>query len=290
MGRRRTVTSLKRSKSAKLLITADQAPDAGLAQPLKRGAVESGAARGSARRSAARILILDHGIQQADQLRHDLESAGYEVDTVDRDAKAARHLRNAGPDLLVLDLTSRDVSGDLARLRFASRLRPIIALVDQESEGLRGLFAGADDFVIKPVSSIHLIARVQALLRRTKHGVLDPIIPPDVGPVLRVNDVELNLETRRVTRGGHDVPLGPTEYRLLTLFMGSPGRVFSRQHLLTGVFSDKPNTELRTVDVYVCRLRRELNRHASADALHVVRRVGYVMKPAPQVDNDMCGN
>lgn len=271
-------------------MTANEAPDVGLAQPLNRGATGSGAARASGRGTASRILILDHGMEQADRLRHDLESAGYEVDVVDNDAKAALHLRSTAADVIVVDLKFRDVGGDLARLRFASKLRPIIALVDQESEGLRGLFAGADDFVVKPVSSIHLIARVQALLRRTKCGVLDPIIPPDVGPVLRVNDVELNLETHRVSRGGHDVPLGPTEYRLLTLFMGSPGRVFSRQHLLTGIFSDKPNTELRTVDVYVCRLRRELNRHTSSDALHVVRGVGYVMKPEPQIDNDTCGN
>ena len=271
-------------------MSANQASDVGLAQPQKGSATRSGTARASERRTAGRLLILDHKMQAADRLRHDLESAGYEVATADNDAKVARLVRNTAPDLLVLDLKFGDASGDLARLRFASGLRPIIALVNQENEGLRGLFAGADDFVVKPVSSIHLIARVQALLRRTKFGVLDPIIQPDVGPVLRVNDVELNLETHRVSRGGHDVPLGPTEYRLLTLFMGSPGRVFSRQHLLTGVFGDKPNTELRTVDVYVCRLRRELNRHGSSDALHVVRRVGYAMKPSPPGDTDTCGN
>ena len=137
------------------------------------------------------------------------------------------------PNLLVLDLKSGDVSGDLARLRFASGLRPIIALVNQENEGLRGLFAGADDFVIKPVSSIHLIARVQALLRRTKYGVLDPIIPPDVGPVLRVNDVELNLETHRVSRGGHDVR------------WGRPNTAFSRSSWAAGAKFFRASTCLR---------------------------------------------
>lgn len=265
------------------MMTADQAPDVSLAQPPKRGATVSGAARSHARGTAARILILGHGTQQTDPLRRDLESAGYDVDAFDNDAKAERCLRDTVPDLMVLDVASPDASADLARLRgFASRLLiPIIALVAEESAGLRGLFAGADDFVVTPVSSIHLIARVQSLLRRTKSGNLDPILRPDLGPILRIKDVELDLETHRVTRGGRDVLLGPTEYRILTLFMGNPGRVFSRPYLLTSIFTDKPNTEIRTVDVYVSRLRRELNRHARTDALHTVRGVGYVMKPGP---------
>jgi len=265
------------------MTTADQAPDVSLAQPPKRGTAAPGAARSHTRDTSARILILGHGTQQAAPLQRDLESAGYDVDTVDNDAKAERCLRDTARDLMVLDLASPDASAELARLRgFASRLLiPIIALVAEESAGLRSLFAGADDFVVTPVSSIHLIARVQSLLRRTKSGNRDPVLRPDLGPILRIRDVELDLETHRVTRGGRDVLLGPTEYRLLTLFMGNPGRVFSRPYLLTNIFSDKPNTEIRTVDVYVSRLRRILNRHARSDALHTVRGVGYVMKPVP---------
>lgn len=184
---------------------------------------------------------------------------------------------------MVLDFEVRDLSSDVARLRsYAERARvPIITLVTRESDGLRGLFAGADDFLVKPVSTIHLIARAQSLLRRAKSDNPDPVARIESRPVLHIKDVEVDLEAHRVTRGGRDIHLSPTEYRILTLFMGNPGRIFSRQHLLMGIWGDRPNTGVRTVDVYVWRLRRKLKRGFRTDALQTVPRVGYVMKPGP---------
>ena len=187
-----------------------------LAQPSKRGVTASGAARSmrEAPRPASSFSVTERN--KPIHFGATLRVRGYDVDAVDNDAKAERCLRDTAPDVMVLDLASPDASAGLARLRgFASRLLiPIIALVAEESAGLRGLFAGADDFVITPVSSIHLIARVQSLLRRTKSGNLNPVVRPDLGPLLRIKDVELDLETHRVTRGGRDVLLGPTQYRI----------------------------------------------------------------------------
>jgi two-component system phosphate regulon response regulator PhoB len=259
-------------------MTADQAPDVALPQAPKRG---TGAPSTKARRPSPLILILDYGLQQTGQFRRDLMSVGYEVDIVATDADAERHLREGAPDLMVLDFEVRNLSSDVARLRnYAERARvPIITLVTRESDGLRGLFAGADDFLVKPISSIHLIARVQSLLRRAKSDNPAPVARIKSHPVLRIKDVEVDLESHRVTRGGRDIHLSPTEYRILTLFVGNPGRIFSRQHLLINIWGDRPNTEVRTVDVYVSRLRRKLKRGFRKDALQTLPGVGYVMNP-----------
>jgi two-component system phosphate regulon response regulator PhoB len=211
-------------------------------------------------------------------------SVGYEVDIVATDAGAEQHLREGAPDLMVLDFEVRDLSSDVARLRsYAERTRvPIITLVTGEGDGLRSLFAGADNFLVKPVSSIHLIARAQSLLRRAKSDNPDTVARIESRPVLRIKDVEVDLESHRVTRGGRDIHLSPTEYRILTLFMGNPARIFSRQHLLMNIWNDRPSTELRTVDVYVCRLRRKLKRGFRTDALQTLPGVGYVMNPGPE--------
>lgn len=232
------------------------------------------------KRTSPLILILDYSLQIGRQLQRDLVNAGYRFDSVVSDIDAARQLREACPDLIVLDFTLQDMSGDLARLRrYTGKVSvPIIALVAEESEGLRALFAGADDFVVKPFSSIHLIARAQSLLRRGKSGVAEPLSRSDPRPILRINDLELDLESHRVRRGGRPIHLGPTEYRLLTVFMGSPGHLFSREDLLMAIWSDQPGTEIRTVDVYVSRLRGALNRGFRAKTLKTVRGVGYVLR------------
>jgi len=137
----------------------------------------------------------------------------------------------------------------------------------EESERVRGLAIGADDYIVKPFSVPELLARIRALLRRAKPG--------QVATVLRLGDVELDRETRRVLRAGRDVHLGPTEFRLLEFLMQSPGRVFSREQLLNGVWGRDIYIDERTVDVHVGRLRRALNRGRSTDPIRTVRGGGY---------------
>ena len=122
----------------------------------------------------------------------------------------------------------------------------------EEGERVRGLATGADDYIVKPFSVPELIARIGALLRRAN--------PERVANLLNAGDIELDREKRRVSRAGREVPLGPTEFRLLEFLMESPGRVFSREQLLDGVWGRDVYIDERTVDVHVGRLRKALNR------------------------------
>ena len=139
----------------------------------------------------------------------------------------------------------------------------------EESERVRGLATGADDYIVKPFSVPELIARVRALLRRAS--------PERVADVLSFGDIELDREKKRVSRAGRAIDLGPTEYRLLEFLMERPGRVFSREQLLDGVWGSDVYIDERTVDVHVGRLRKALNRGHEADPIRTVRGSGYAL-------------
>ncbi len=139
----------------------------------------------------------------------------------------------------------------------------------EESERVRGLATGADDYIVKPFSVPELSARVRALLRRA--------IPERVADVLSFGDIEVDREKKRVSRSGRVVELGPTEYRLLEFLMERPGRVFSRAQLLDGVWGSDIYIDERTVDVHVGRLRKAINRGHAADPIRTVRGSGYAL-------------
>jgi two-component system phosphate regulon response regulator PhoB len=139
----------------------------------------------------------------------------------------------------------------------------------EESEKVRGLATGADDYIVKPFSVPELLARVRALLRRAN--------PERVANLLKFGDLEIDREKKRVSRGGHAIELGPTEYRLLEFLMERPGRVFSREQLLDGVWGSDIYIDERTVDVHVGRLRKALNRGKDADPIRTVRGAGYAL-------------
>ena len=155
------------------------------------------------------------------------------------------------------------------RLRRETERLPVIILTarGEESDRVRGLATGADDYVTKPFSVPELLARVRALLRRAKPG--------QVANLLAAGDIELDGETHRVRRGGKEVHLGPTEFKLLEFLMQSPGRVFSREQLLDGVWGRDVYIDERTVDVHVGRLRKAINRPRSPDPIRTVRGAGY---------------
>src|SRR3954471_944385 len=138
-----------------------------------------------------------------------------------------------------------------------------------ESERIRGLATGADDYIVKPFSVPELIARVNALLRRAA--------PEKVGDMLSFGELKVDRGRRRVSRAGREIDLGPTEYRLLEYFMERPGRVFSREQLLNGVWGSDVYIDERTVDVHVGRLRKALNRGREADPIRTVRGAGYAI-------------
>ncbi len=221
----------------------------------------------------ARILIIEDEEALSLLLRYNLESEGYAVDAVSRGDEGETRLRESVPDLIILDWMLPGLSG----IELCRRLRtrpeterlPVIMLTARgdETERVRGLATGADDYVVKPFSVPELLARVRALLRRAK--------PEHVATLLRAGDIELDRETHRVHRAGREVHLGPTEFRLLEFLMQSPGRVFSREQLLDGVWGQDVYIDERTVDVHVGRLRKALNRGRQMDPIRTVRGAGY---------------
>ncbi len=222
-----------------------------------------------------RILIVEDEEALTLLLRYNLEAAGYDVESVPRGDEADLRLREAVPDLVILDWMLPGVSGiELCRRlrsRPETRQLPIVMLTarGEESERVRGLSTGADDYVVKPFSVPELLARVSALLRRAS--------PERVADVLGFGDIAIDREKKRVTRGGRPIDLGPTEYRLLEFLMERPGRVFSREQLLDGVWGSDIYIDERTVDVHVGRLRKALNRGDEADPIRTVRGSGYAL-------------
>ena len=223
----------------------------------------------------AHILIVEDEEPLALLLRYNLEAEGYAVETIARGDDADTRLREHSPDLVVLDWMLPGLSGiELCRrlrARPESKALPIIMLTarGEESERVRGLATGADDYIVKPFSVPELIARVRALLRRAS--------PERMADVLSFGDIAIDREKKRVSRGGREVELGPTEYRLLEFLMERPGRVFSREQLLDGVWGSEVYIDERTVDVHVGRLRKALNRGRETDPIRTVRGAGYAL-------------
>lgn len=222
---------------------------------------------------APRIMVVEDEEALAILLRYNLTAEGYEVDHVARGDEADLRLKESVPDLLILDWMLPALSG----IEICRRLRarpetarlPVIMLTarGEESERIRGLSQGADDYVVKPFSVPELVARVHALLRRVK--------PEHVAHRLVIGDIELDRVTKRVRRAERELHLGPTEFRLLEFLMKSPGRVFARDHLLDSVWGQDVYVDERTVDVHVGRLRKVLNRRGQADPIRTVRGAGY---------------
>lgn len=209
-------------------------------------------------------------------LRYNLEAEGYEVETILRGDEADIRLQEQVPDLIILDWMLPGVPGiELCRrlrARPTTERLPIIMLTarGEESERIRGLSTGADDYVVKPFSTPELMARVKAMLRRAK--------PEVVSSLLKCGDIELDRDSHRVHRRTREVRLGPTEFRLLEFFMSSPGRVFSRSQLLDGVWGHDIYVDERTVDVHIGRLRKALNFANMPDVIRTVRGAGYSME------------
>jgi two-component system, OmpR family, phosphate regulon response regulator PhoB len=221
------------------------------------------------------ILIVEDEEALSLLLRYNLEKAGYQVESATRGEEAELRIEERTPDLVILDWMLPGLSGIeiCRRLRARPKTRelPIIMLTarGEESERVRGLLTGADHYVVKPFSMPELLARVTALLRRAS--------PERLADVLSFGDVEIDREKKRVTRSGRAVDLGPTEYRLLEFLMERPGRVFSREQLLDGVWGSDIYIDERTVDVHVGRLRKALNRGQESDPIRTVRGAGYAM-------------
>lgn len=225
---------------------------------------------------AARIMVVEDEEPLGVLLRYNLEAEGYQVEVVTRGDEAEIRLQENVPDLLILDWMVPSVSGiELCRrlrMRPETERLPVIMLTarGEESDRVRGLSTGADDYLVKPFSTPELLARVKALLRRAKPEVLSS--------VLKVGDIVLDREQHRVYRKKSELKLGPTEYRLLEFMMQHPGRVFSRSQLLDKVWGETIYIDERTVDVHVGRLRKAVNTAKMPDVIRTIRGAGYAMR------------
>ena len=223
--------------------------------------------------SAKQILIVEDERAIREMIAFGLKRAGFEVREAE-DCRAARSaLADRRPDLLLVDWMLPDTSG----LEFTRALKrdretrdlPVIMLTARaaEADKVAGLDGGADDYLTKPFSPRELLARVQALLRRT-------VGHEDGEPVVH-GTLTLDRASHRVSCASLPVPLGPTEYRLLEYFMLHPDRVYSREQLLDRVWGGNVYVEERTIDVHIRRLRKALERFDADQYVQTVRGAGY---------------
>lgn len=219
------------------------------------------------------VLVVEDEDALATLLHYNLDKEGYRVAVAGDGEEALTLASERAPDLVILDWMLPKVSGIevCRRLRGRAETRnvPIIMLTarGEESDRIRGLDTGADDYVVKPFSMVELTARVRAVMRRIRPGLADDRIT--------VGDIVIDRVAHRVKRNGKEIHLGPTEFRLLDYLMQHPGRVFSREQLLDAVWGSDVYVEARTVDVHIGRLRKALNGSADGDPIRTVRSAGY---------------
>jgi len=221
------------------------------------------------------ILIVEDEAALITLLHYNLEKEGFEVGEAVDGEEALFMIRERRPDLVVLDWMLPSLSG----IEVCRRIRrmpehknlPIIMLTarGEETDRIRGLDSGADDYVVKPFSPSELVARIKAVLRRLRPALSEESIS--------YSDLRMDLAAHKVTRDGAAIHLGPTEFRLLRHFLEHPGRVFSREQLLDAVWGQDVYVENRTVDVHVRRLRQALNAGGRADLIRTVRSAGYAL-------------
>lgn len=222
------------------------------------------------------VLVVDDEPAQRALLSYNLEAAGFRVSTASDGEEALLLVAEEAPDVILLDWMLPRVSGiEVCRQLKSQKGAADAAIImvsarSDETDRVRGLETGADDYITKPYSVNELLARVRANLRRVR--------PAQSGRVLEVGDLHLDPEAHRVRRGGKELHLGPTEFRLLSALMERPGRVWTREALLDRVWGRDIYVDTRTVDVHVGRLRKALGVHGDEDAIRTVRGAGYALE------------
>jgi two-component system phosphate regulon response regulator PhoB len=220
-------------------------------------------------------LVVEDEAALVELIRYNLVKEGYEVATATDGEDALLQIAERQPDIVLLDWMLPKLAG----IEVARRLRsqqvtrnlPIIMLTarTEESDRIRGLDIGADDYMTKPFSMSELTARIRAVMRRIRPALAEDIVV--------VGDISMDRAAHKVTRAGVEVHLGPTEFRLLDYFIQHPGRVFSREQLLDAVWGSDVYVETRTVDVHIGRLRKALSKGGGDDPIRTVRSAGYAL-------------
>jgi len=221
----------------------------------------------------ATVLVIDDEPDIREVMRFALEEAGFRVLEAGHADEARKTLLSDSADLMLLDWMLPGRSGlELAKeLKQSSKTRPIpiimVSAKGEEEDRVRGLETGADDYIAKPFSPREMVARVNAVLRRSR--------PDGLGEEIEIGGLRIDHVSHRVSANGRRVEIAPTEYRLLHFFMTHLDRAFSRSQLLDQVWGDQVYVEERTVDVHVRRLRKALELTGHDRLLQTVRGVGY---------------
>ena len=219
------------------------------------------------------VLVAEDETALSTLLTYNLEKEGFRLSHAGDGEEALVMIEEKAPDLLILDWMMPRVSGievcRRLRARGETRNLPVIMLTarGEETDRIRGLDTGADDYIVKPFSTVELSARIRAVLRRLRPGLAEDRVSR--------GDLVIDRVAHRVKRGGKEIHLGPTEFRLLDYLMQHPGRVFSREQLLDAVWGSDVYVEARTVDVHIGRLRKALNEADGIDPIRTVRSAGY---------------
>jgi two-component system phosphate regulon response regulator PhoB len=223
------------------------------------------------------VLIVEDEDAIVTMLMYNLEKEGYRVRYTHNGEEALVMVEESKPDLILLDWMLPSLSGIEICRKLRSRKEtahiPIIMLSarGEESDRVQGLDHGADDYLVKPFSPKELMARIKAVFRRIR--------PVFVEEKFTFHDVAMDLQTRTITRGGHAVVMGPTEFRILQCLIEHPSRVLSRDQLIRKVWGFDTDVEPRTVDVHINRLRKALNYDGKqADIVKTVRSAGYCLE------------
>jgi two-component system phosphate regulon response regulator PhoB len=225
----------------------------------------------------AKIFIVEDEPSIVQLVKYNLEKENFKVLVSNNGEEGLQEIKKTEPDLILLDWMLPDLSGiDICKaLRKDTKFKniPIIMLTarSQEEDKVLGLNVGADDYLPKPFSNLELIARVNALLRRSKPSVAEDVIS--------FQDLKIDRLQRKVFRGNVEIKLGPTEYKLINFFVKNPSRVYSREQLLENIWTSSINVELRTVDVHIRRLRKEINLPNTKNLIRTVRSAGYALDP-----------
>jgi two-component system phosphate regulon response regulator PhoB len=219
------------------------------------------------------ILIVEDEAAIREMIGFVMRRSGYELTEAANGQQAQLRVAEKVPDVILMDWMLPDVSGVelVRRLKREELTRdvPIIMLTARggEDDKVYGLDSGADDYVTKPFSPKELLARIRAVLRRHEGDREDEVV--------RARDLELNVGSQRISVSGHEISMGPTEFRLLKFFMMHPDRVYSRTQLLDYVWGRNTYVEDRTVDVHILRLRKLLKPYRCDSMIQTVRGSGY---------------
>ncbi len=229
------------------------------------------------------VMIIEDEEAIAMMLKYNLEKEGYDVIVESRGNKALAEVERHRPSVILLDWMLPELPGieicRLIRSKPDVKGTPIIMLTakGEEEDKVRGLSAGADDYVTKPFSIPELMARVKTQIRRAPE--------PHYEKELVFEDIRMDLTTKKVFRGNNYIHLGPTEFRLLKMLLETPGKVFSREYLLKTVWGDNIYVEFRTIDVHIRRLRKSLNEYGP-DYIRTVRATGYAIDSSLQSESE----